>query len=87
MRVLRLLRDAPDIALRVGFGREAELRLGDQIDDFVGGQKITGIKIDAAKSLPDDDLPNRKLIYDVRSVLQQAALDAPFVIVKDGAPS
>ncbi|MPM99781.1 hypothetical protein SDC9_146975 [bioreactor metagenome] len=59
MRVAPLLRDAPDVPHAVCAGGKCESGLCNEINDFVGRQKITGIEVDAARPLPDDDLPHR----------------------------
>ena len=83
MAVVHLLRELPDIAVRVGPRGEPESWLRDQVDDFVRRQEVARIEIEPALSPPDDDLPDGESVDDVVPILQEAALNAPFVVVED----
>ena len=51
MRVAPILVDAPNIADAAGLGSEAELGFGDEVDDLVGGQEVTGVVIENRRSV------------------------------------
>ncbi len=54
------LRDVPDIAVFIYATGKAELLFCDEVDHFIGWQKIVAIKIDPAVPVPDNDLPDRE---------------------------
>src|SRR5271157_3036657 len=85
MRVRHFLREFPDIAMCIRFWRQFELRLCDQVDDFIGGKKVSGVEIEPALALPNDDLSNREASDDILAILQKSVLDTPFVVVKNRA--
>ena len=85
MFVVGLLVESPHAAHGVRLRGQPELRLADEIDDLVVGQEVAGVEVDAARPLPDDDLADGELPYDVLAVLHQALLHAPLVVVEDGS--
>ena len=70
MLIVTDLRNVPNVALRVRLRCQFELRLGDEINDFVGGQELPRVEVDAALAPPDDDLPDGEASYDVMAILQ-----------------
>ena len=83
MRGACLLADPPDRSQRVRLRRQGEVLFRDQIDHLVIRQVVTGVEIDPAGPVPDDDLAHRKTGKDVLPVLKKPVLDPPFVVVED----
>ena len=83
MRIVGLLSNLPYVSNGASLGCEPEILFADQVDHFVGGQKVASVEVDPAAPLPDDDLSHRESGYYLRAVLDQAALDTPLVVVED----
>jgi len=58
--IVSLLSKRSYIAMPVRTLRQLEFRFANQVNDFISGQKVSLIKIDAAIALPNDDLTHRK---------------------------
>jgi len=82
--VVGLLSELPNISHSVRLWSKCEVRLCDEIDDFVGGQEVSGVEVDTTLPPPDDDLPYRKPTNNVLPVLEKAILDSPLVVVENG---
>lgn len=70
MWIVSLLSKRPYITMPVRTLWQLEFRFANQVDDFISGQKVSLIKIDAAIALPNDDLTHRKTWNNVLPVLQ-----------------
>ena len=83
MRIAGFLMNFPDTALRIGLWGEAKARPGNQVNHLIIGQEIARIEIDPARSVPDNDLAQRKPVQNIGAILQKTVLHAPFVIVEN----
>ena len=45
MKIAGFLRKLPNVALSAALGSKPKFRLGDEVDDFIGREEITGIEI------------------------------------------
>ncbi len=79
------MRYAPNIPGGVCFGRQLELWVGNQVNDFVGREEVTLVEVDSSLALPNYYLPNRETRDYVRSILEQPILYPPFVVVEDSS--
>lgn len=85
MWVVAFLSDFPHVTESAGFGGEFECGFSDEVDHFVGGEKVSGVEVKSPLAFPNDDLANWESVYYVGSVLKDAFLDSPFVVVENGS--
>ena len=83
MWIIAFLIYPPDAPNGVCFWCKLEVGLGNQIDYFIVWKKVTWIEIDASGTLPDNNLAYREAIYNIGTVLQQAVLNSPFMIIEN----
>ena len=76
--------DPPHASVGVAV-QQPEPRLGDEVDHLIVRQEVVPVKIGSPRAVPDDHLPQRKVLQDVVVADDQAILDPMHVVVEDGA--